>query len=351
MSINYMFCNTSWSPIAASGPQSTLSGVLAGFVFAGIVVVLSTTPARDESESAQRPAAGLRGSVAAVSAQVACAQKSSQSEAGDSQAPVAGSPRSYALQLLTAAFIIFALDSYFTSITAGEQACNRAYAESILSAGVLGTGAVMLVAALSWLLITYFDKSDGVRLVLKIVVISMWGIVIAMLALSGMTEGQAILPKRQWLFVDIAPYVVAMIFLALILRAAMRMSNFSQNDLPNRILGAAVTAIVSALASGILVAVASSFSAHWWYRPASIAVYACVVISLIVPLTALLASVTAALMPVRSESAGTRPERRRALSQILQLMAVSIRAPTAKSDSQGAALPGGEGSATGSLTD
>lgn len=73
----------------------------------------------------------------------------------DPQDVRASGARSYALQLLAASFIVFALDSYFTSITAGKQACNRANAESILSGGILGTGAIMLVAGLSWLLVTY----------------------------------------------------------------------------------------------------------------------------------------------------------------------------------------------------
>jgi hypothetical protein len=74
-------CGGAWSPILAAGPQSALSGILAGFVFTGIVVVLSTKPA----------------------ANVSHVNKSKQ--------------RSYALQLFTAAFITLALDSYFSSIT------------------------------------------------------------------------------------------------------------------------------------------------------------------------------------------------------------------------------------------
>jgi hypothetical protein len=261
-------CASFWSPIAAAGPESALSGVLAGFVFAGIVVILSTKPSPDSRQDGGK------------------------------------TPRSYALQLLTTAFIIFALDSYFTSISAGELACNRAYAESILSGGVLGTGAIMLVVGLSWLLVTYSDNSDEIRLLLTAIIVGIWVVVILMLALSGMGEGQAMLTNRNQYFVDIVPYVIAVSMGVIIFVAARRVKSPSEADLRPKVLRAALTALSAAIISALFTGVASAFSATWWLNPPPWAVDVIVVLSMLVPEVALVASVAPATAALTREQSG-----------------------------------------------
>jgi cytochrome bd-type quinol oxidase subunit 2 len=163
-------CGGYWSPIVAAGPESALSGVLAGFVFTGIVVILSTNP-----NSAQSLSEKLR-------------------------------QRAHSLQLFVAAFIVFALDSYFSSITSGELACNRAYAETALSGGILGVGAILLLAGLSWLILTYSDSVREVGQLLAYVTWSVWVVVVLLLAVSAMDVGQAMLPSRDHGFVNVAPW-------------------------------------------------------------------------------------------------------------------------------------------------
>jgi hypothetical protein len=128
--INPATCGGYWSPIAAAGTESALSGVLAGFVFTALTVVLTTSVVRHPRAEETR------------------------------------NWRSCALQLFFGAFVILALDSYFTSIIAGELACNRAYAESTLSGGGLGDGAILMIAGLGCLIAAYPIPGKGMEDVL-----------------------------------------------------------------------------------------------------------------------------------------------------------------------------------------
>jgi hypothetical protein len=260
-------CGGSWSAIVASGPQSTLSGVLAGFVFTGIVVVLSTSPLP-----------GIRAT-----------RKSRQ--------------RSYALQLLVAAFIIFALNSYFTSITAGELSCNRADAESGLSGGILGTGAILLLAGLGWLLVTYSDRTKEIQIILTYIISGVWLVIIFMLAISGMGIGQAMLTgRRQWI-VDIVPWILAALMTAIVIVIASRSRKLEDNSVAKHVQRAALASLAAAIVSALLTGGASAISAPWWHRPPAWAVYLVVGLSMLVPAIALVLSVPAAIAAVtRKES-------------------------------------------------
>jgi hypothetical protein len=261
-------CSGMWNPVAAAGPQSGLSGVLAGFVFAGLVVVLSIKP--------------------------------SDSEAADFRRSAGASNRSYALQLLSAAFIVFALDSYFSSVTAGELDCNRAYAESILSGGVLGTGAIMLVASLSWLVVAYFDSSEEIRFLFAAIMAGVWIIVLSMLALSGMGEGPAILNNRNQVSVDSAPYIISAPAGGAVIVIIRRSRKFKDNDTGLSVLWAAIAALGMALASGLLDGLASGIPGSWWDNLPLWAVDLVVTLSVLIPEMALIASVVAAMAAVRS---------------------------------------------------
>jgi hypothetical protein len=259
-------CHGWWSPIAAAGPQSTLSGVLAGFVFTGIVVVLSTSP--------------------------------------DTKSPAVERSvnRSYALQLLASAFIIFALDSYFTSICAGELACNRANAEAFLSGGALGTGALMLIAGLSWLLITYSEQAQDIRSLLKVIVISVWVIIVIMFGISGLNVGQALLYDGNQDVVDFMPVAVSVLVGILVTTRYHRFKSWPKEDLriyrerlANSITRAAVTALLVGVATGLLTGIASAASAQWWASPPPWAVYLLVLLSMLVPASALIVGVPAGI--------------------------------------------------------
>lgn len=99
--------NLSWSPVAVASSHSALAAVIGGFVFAGIVMTLE------------------RGK------------------------PNKYQPRS--LTLLIAAFFVLLLASFFFSVISGEQACDRAWTEMVISAGLLGIGTLGVFSGVAWL--------------------------------------------------------------------------------------------------------------------------------------------------------------------------------------------------------
>ncbi|MEU6117051.1 hypothetical protein ABZ840_21245 [Streptomyces sp. NPDC047117] len=111
---------TGWSAVASAPANSQLAGVLAGFVFAGFVMILT-----------ERRMSPLRTAT---------------------------------LRLFIAGFIVLALDSYAFSLLTGdvaEQACGRVWTESLIASGMLVVGAVAVISGMSWLLASYVEvQSD-----------------------------------------------------------------------------------------------------------------------------------------------------------------------------------------------
>ena len=114
------FGSSTWSATTAGSGQSVLSGVLAGFVFAGIVAVLGVR-AKDPGREAAR-----------------------------------------ALKLMFCAFIGLAVAAYLLADQAADTNCLRASAEEILAGGILGTFAIIMIVSLSWLIAAYDMHTYGV---------------------------------------------------------------------------------------------------------------------------------------------------------------------------------------------
>lgn len=108
--------NAGWSAVTSAGANTALAGVLAGFMLNGIVVLLS----------------GMMTNIAKVRA----------------------------LGLLLAAFVALGLDSYMFGLVTGDSSCNRAWTEAMFAAGLLGVGAVAIIAAFGLLVAEYVDKKD-----------------------------------------------------------------------------------------------------------------------------------------------------------------------------------------------
>ncbi|MGR6318919.1 hypothetical protein Q2K19_31395 [Micromonospora soli] len=107
-----------WNPLSSASPHSQLAGVLAGLVFAGIVVLLS-----DRNPSRQK---------------------------------------TRALVLFTGALLALALDSFIFGVIAGEQVCAKAWSETMPAAGLLGLGAVGIFGGISWLFNAHDDQNAHV---------------------------------------------------------------------------------------------------------------------------------------------------------------------------------------------
>jgi hypothetical protein len=109
-----------WSAPVAAPSQSTLSGVLAGFVFGGIVVLLSV------------------------------------------RVPSRGAQAAEALKLLFSAFFGLAVVAYLLADQAADTDCLRAISEETLAGGILGTFAVVMIVSLTWLVVSYELHDHGV---------------------------------------------------------------------------------------------------------------------------------------------------------------------------------------------
>lgn len=102
-----------WSAVTSALPNATLAGVLAGFLLNGIVVFL------------------IRGT--------------------DTFEQVR------ALSFMFAAFVALALDSYLFGLVSGDHTCQRAWTEAMLAAGLLGIGAVAIIAGFGLMVAAYID--------------------------------------------------------------------------------------------------------------------------------------------------------------------------------------------------
>ncbi|MGI5213459.1 hypothetical protein [Plantactinospora sp. CA-290183] len=97
-----------WNPLGSAGAHSQLAGVVAGLVFAGIVMLIDRgTPKRPSAE---------------------------------------------ALTMFIAGLVTFALDSFFFGVIAGERTCPRVWTQTTVAAGMLGVGSLTLFTGLAWLI-------------------------------------------------------------------------------------------------------------------------------------------------------------------------------------------------------
>ncbi|MGA5606161.1 hypothetical protein ACPCUF_34985 [Streptomyces griseoincarnatus] len=100
--------------------MSAFCGIMAGFVFAGLVTVIG-----------QKSAAG-----------------------GDGHA-------SRGLKLFLPCFIGLAMASYLYALTSGELVCTRAITEQLFSGAILAADALIVIVALAWLLPAYDRNKHG----------------------------------------------------------------------------------------------------------------------------------------------------------------------------------------------
>jgi len=65
--------------------------------------------------------------------------------------------------LFLASFICLAAGSYIETVVSGEVACSRAWSQSMISSGLVAVGAVAMLAALAWLLPPQYGTNSAVR--------------------------------------------------------------------------------------------------------------------------------------------------------------------------------------------
>ncbi len=274
---------TDWSPIANAPTNSQLAGVIAGFVFAGLVMLLSQ---RDP-----------------------------------------GKVRMQALSLLLASFIMLALDSYLYSLIAGDtatlDACPRIWTESMYAGGLLGVGGVAMTSAIAWLFAAHFegfymsrpDMGSGaegpgshfvgfgsVERFARTALYSVATVVSILLSVTGLDYLNVMYDREPpgWLMAAVILYPLGILSMIIILRFRARRGqayrNRSRN--PPEHLGAALHvsvygAIFYATISMVLVGIAATVPTDKWNAAPSWVPVTTTMISLLLPAPILVALVYA----------------------------------------------------------
>jgi hypothetical protein len=143
-----------WNPITASGSEAAVAAVLAGFVFSGIVVILSTTTKR-------------------------------HFQAGQ------------ALKLLFVAFLGLGVTSYLLASDSGEQTCSRADTLVVIVGGPLGSFSALMLVALTWLVTAYGAEYEDVLRLLRRLIYVTFGLVMLLLCTSSQYYVSTELGKRD----------------------------------------------------------------------------------------------------------------------------------------------------------
>jgi hypothetical protein len=270
-------CTTvDWSPINAAGAQSAIAALLAGFVFTGIIVVLSVPSQRHHREAAQ------------------------------------------ALKMLLTAFFGLAVTAYLLADMAGEQACMRAETTEALAGGSLGAFAVITVVALTWLVVAYDYHENDVLTYLRILAYVSSSFVVLLLCTSSVTYLSADMPEASNTITDVLMYMTGGIA---VLGGGGRIwwcgkriwSPASANGIqhvsstPDRAVNISITvALIYLTISSLVTGIAASFPGQDWYPyPVRWAVYVVAASSLVLPLIVLIFMLNA-IARVGEDSAAIR---------------------------------------------
>lgn len=120
---------TGWSAVASAATNSTLAGVLAGFMINGIILVLGNISDKMKDGYVQ------------------------------------------GLSLLFAAFVALGVDAFLFGVATGENTqvlqdnvgvCRRAWTEAMFGAGLLAVGTIAIIAGFVYLFTTYLSNPQGV---------------------------------------------------------------------------------------------------------------------------------------------------------------------------------------------
>ncbi|MCA2221593.1 hypothetical protein [Nonomuraea aurantiaca] len=224
-----------WNPIELAPELSQLAGVLAGFVFTGLVVMLSQSwPKRRRI-----PAMGL----------------------------------------FVATFAALALDSYLFAVVAGEtptvgSACYRVWSETLLASGLLAVGSVALTGGIVWLIAAHLEQDEGrdswdsaidLGRLARSVLHGMTALACVLLSTTTLDYLHVSFATRPptWLIASVHTYLVAILAIIGLIRLRQRRTTASAASLARQLskgtFGAVRYALVVAVALGLLLAYADVY--------------------------------------------------------------------------------------------
>ncbi|MFG2247087.1 hypothetical protein [Spirillospora sp. NPDC048823] len=144
-----------WSPV--TGEWVALSGGLAGFVFTGIVFILSSSKKKARTENS-----------------------------------------SYVLKLLITSFFSLTIIAYLFSTLSGEKICARAATAHEFLGSVLASATISMIVALSWMIEELYKTRDfGVLNFLHAIIYFTLLLTVAMLLLSAISYVNGMRPNER----------------------------------------------------------------------------------------------------------------------------------------------------------
>jgi hypothetical protein len=237
-----------WSPIASAPVHSAFAGVLAGLVFAGIVVLLSGT--------------------------------------GDQVR------RTNALVTFGSSFLVLAFDAFLFGVVAGERVCGRAWTETLYASGLLGLGALGIFAGICWL-IDAGDTTSG-RMT-RFYVVTTYVIALIVSYHIGSTASEYLNDVRLtsgapgWLVTVTAAYRWIMLAAVLLTGASLRFRRRWSTSRP--VVTSAAYAYVACVVLALYGSGSVSGDAQDWTHPSAALVAGNTSVALMFPALAVLAQV------------------------------------------------------------
>ncbi|PRX90755.1 hypothetical protein [Allonocardiopsis opalescens] len=208
-----------WSFIRAAEAQSALSGVVGGFLFAGIILLLTTK----RSDGRRVPA----------------------------------------LMLFCSAFFALEVCSYISSVVAGEGICFRAYAEGMVGSGLFCVGALGIFCGIAVLLEVYEGKAEDLLRISRLIAYSVAVIALFMEGLAAV--GFMVIVYQNavppWFWVVFASYAVGTPATVVFLRVRRPVSD---GDRARVLRQASYLSILCALVGAVIFGIAAGTPPELW---------------------------------------------------------------------------------------
>lgn len=154
-----------------------------------------------------------------------------------------------------------------------------------------------MVAGLSWLIVAYYSTPEKpIAEVLAYITAGIWAVIVAMLALSGMDIGEAILTKRSHEFVNTWPWILGAAIAATVGLFVWHYRGLKDEKvIAYWVRFTALSSLGAAIFCGLSTGIVSALDAKWWSNPPAVAVYIVLIFSILVPAVPLIASIPPAM--------------------------------------------------------